>query len=85
MYFKKINILLSFAKLMDRIPPYGSYTFRKSRSNSMKVKALHIKKFKGISNLSIDFDKNVTVLIGENGTGKTTILEQVNLSAGRVY
>ena len=43
----------------------------------MKIKTLYIKKFKGLSDFSIDFNDNVTVIIGENGTGKTTILETI--------
>lgn len=43
----------------------------------MKIKTLQIKKFKGLTNFSINFNSDVTVLIGENGTGKTTILETV--------
>ena len=43
----------------------------------MKVKSLSIKMFKGLRDFNIDFNDDVTVLIGENGTGKTTILETV--------
>lgn len=41
----------------------------------MKIKSLYVKKFKGLKDFKIDFNDGVTVLIGENGTGKTTILE----------
>ncbi len=40
----------------------------------MKVKSLTLRSFRGIDNLTLDFDPNVTVLIGSNGVGKTRIL-----------
>lgn len=43
----------------------------------MKVKSLFIEKLKGLRDFNIDFNEGVTVLIGENGTGKTTILETI--------
>lgn len=43
----------------------------------MYLKEINIQNFRGISNLSIEFEKDITVLIGENNTGKTTILEAV--------
>ena len=38
---------------------------------------LIIKDFKGIENFEINFDERVTDLKGENGTGKTTILDAI--------
>lgn len=44
----------------------------------MKIKSVSIKHFRGIENLS-SFDlKNLSMLIGDNGTSKTTILEAIN-------
>ena len=43
----------------------------------MKVKSLFVEKLKGLRDFNIDFNEGVTVLIGENGTGKTTILETI--------
>lgn len=43
----------------------------------MKVKSMYIKKFKALKDFKIDFNDNVNVLIGENGIGKTTILELI--------
>ncbi|EJO5346407.1 AAA family ATPase [Clostridium botulinum] len=40
--------------------------------NSIFLRKLSLKNFKGIKDLTIDFDK-VTNIFGENGTGKTTI------------
>ena len=48
----------------------------------MKIKNLHIKEFKGLRDISINFEKNdepldLVVLAGSNGSGKTRILESV--------
>lgn len=41
----------------------------------MKVKRLTLRSFRGINDLTLDFDSNITVLIGNNGAGKSSILE----------
>ncbi|KAM3091523.1 AAA family ATPase [Phormidesmis sp. 146-12] len=41
----------------------------------MKVKSLTLRSFRGIDNLTLDFDPKVTVLIGNNGVGKSSILD----------
>jgi len=48
----------------------------------MKIKNLHIKEFKGLRDISINFEKNdeplpLIVLVGSNGSGKTRILESI--------
>ena len=48
----------------------------------MKIKNLYIKEFKGLRNISINFEKNdeplpLIVLAGSNGSGKTRILESI--------
>ena len=45
----------------------------------MKIKNLHIKEFKGLRDISINFEKNdelldLLVLAGSNGSGKTRVL-----------
>lgn len=44
----------------------------------MKIKSLHIKNFRCLVNVKIDFD-DVTVLLGENNTGKTSVLDALQL------
>ena len=39
----------------------------------MKIKSIMLKNFAKVSELSISLDDNITYLIGENGSGKTTI------------
>ena len=48
----------------------------------MKIKNLYIKEFKGLRDISINFEKNdeplpLIVLAGSNGSGKTRILESI--------
>lgn len=48
----------------------------------MKIKNLYIKEFKGLRDISINFEKNdkpldLVVLAGSNGTGKTRVLESI--------
>ena len=45
----------------------------------MKIKNLHIENFRCFNILDISFEK-FTTLVGENGTGKTAVLEAVNLA-----
>ena len=43
----------------------------------MKIKSIYIKNLKALKNFHMDFNNNVNVIIGENGLGKTTILESI--------
>ena len=48
----------------------------------MKIKNLYIKEFKGLKDISINFEKNgkpldLVILAGSNGSGKTRILESI--------
>ena len=41
----------------------------------MRFKCLHMKDFRAIRNLIIDFEPDLTVIVGRNGAGKTSILD----------
>jgi len=41
----------------------------------MKIKELYVKDYKLLKDFSIDFGSQLTVMIGENGSGKSTIIE----------
>ena len=47
----------------------------------MKVKQLEISGFRGIKQMSFDFQKNqkLAVIVGVNGTGKTSILDCLSI------
>lgn len=48
----------------------------------MYLSNIHIKNFKGIKNADIDFDRSVNLIIGDNGTGKTSVLEAISVALG---
>ena len=41
----------------------------------MKIKQLRMQSFRGITDLTLDFDPQLNVLIGNNGSGKSSILD----------
>lgn len=45
----------------------------------MYINKVIISNFKGFKNFNLDFRSGINVLVGDNGTGKTTILEAINL------
>lgn len=53
----------------------------------MKLKEIFIENFRGIKKLHLKLDYPTTILIGENNTGKTTILEalKIVLNRSRIY
>lgn len=49
------------------------------------VKSLYIDKFKVFKKFEVGFNDNLSVIVGENGTGKTTILEVIyNMLSGNI-
>jgi len=50
----------------------------------MKISNLKLTNFRNHSKLSLDFDEKLTLITGDNGSGKSTILEAIHmLSTGR--
>lgn len=50
----------------------------------MYIKKIEIQNFKGIEDAKFEFDSNFTALIGDNGTGKTSILDAINIAIGTI-
>ncbi|MCI9597058.1 MAG: AAA family ATPase [Firmicutes bacterium] len=48
----------------------------------MYLSNIHIENFKGIKNADFEFDRRVNIVIGNNGTGKTSILEAISVALG---
>lgn len=48
----------------------------------MYLSDIHIENFKGIKSADFDFDRSVNILIGNNGTGKTSVLEAIAVALG---
>ncbi|WP_040206386.1 ATP-dependent nuclease [Neobacillus jeddahensis] len=51
----------------------------------MYVKKLNIKGYKKFSDFTIDFNEHINVLIGENESGKSTILEAIDIVLNQKY
>jgi predicted ATP-binding protein involved in virulence len=50
----------------------------------MYIKRIEIQNFKGIEDKKFEFSSNFTALIGDNGTGKTSILDAINIAMGTI-
>ncbi len=48
----------------------------------MRIEKLCLKNFRCYGELEIDFDKQLTVIVGENGKGKTAILDALAIALG---
>lgn len=51
----------------------------------MRLNKLHLENFRNFSTLDIDFDERLTVIVGNNGAGKTTILEAISIAIGTFF
>ena len=47
----------------------------------MIIKNLHLKQFRNHSGVNLDFDPKINLIVGQNGIGKTNILEAIHLLA----
>ena len=48
----------------------------------MYLQQLTLRNYRGFADLSVDFDRRLTVLVGENGTGKTAIIDAAAVMLG---
>jgi predicted ATP-binding protein involved in virulence len=51
----------------------------------MKIHQLEVRNFRGFEHQTFHFSDQFTVLIGENGTGKTAILDAIAIGAGCLF
>ena len=51
----------------------------------MYIKKIHIQNYKGIKELTREFDSGVTIIIGNNGAGKTSLLSALNVALESVF
>ena len=50
----------------------------------MYIKRIEIQNFKGIEDKKLECNANFTALIGDNGTGKTSILDAIYIAIGTI-
>lgn len=48
----------------------------------MYIEHAHITNFRGIEDIDLEFKPGVNILLGDNGTGKTTVLEALTVALG---
>ncbi len=48
----------------------------------MKIKSISIKNYKGFENFSAEFHDELTVIVGNNGAGKSSLLDAISIAAG---
>jgi DNA replication and repair protein RecF len=52
----------------------------------MYIKKIELKNFRNYEDFSMDFDKKVNLIVGENAQGKTNLIEAIYLSSiGRSF
>ena len=51
----------------------------------MNIQDISIQNFKGFSKRDLNFDNRMTVLIGDNGAGKTSVLEALSFAIGTFF
>lgn len=51
----------------------------------MRIQKAILKNYRCFENIDIDFNDNLTVIVGSNGSGKTSVLEGVAVSLGTMF
>ncbi|TFF39141.1 AAA family ATPase [Mucilaginibacter psychrotolerans] len=51
----------------------------------MRIDSIKVQNFKNFDNLEVSFDPGVNLFVGSNGSGKTSILEAINVAAGGFF
>jgi len=55
-----------------------------NKENSLLLKSVRLKNFRGFSEFSLEFDGRITVIAGENATGKSSILEGLTIGLASI-
>ncbi len=53
-------------------------------SSSLYMRSLHLENFRGFQNLLLDFHPRLNVFLGNNGAGKSSILDALSIALGEI-
>lgn len=51
----------------------------------MYIKTLTLQNFKGFDNIELDFHPNLSVIVGANGSGKTSVMEGAAIALSAMF
>ena len=51
----------------------------------MKIQRIQLNNYRCFENIEIDFHDSLTVLVGNNGAGKTAVLEGITVALGTLF
>jgi len=51
----------------------------KTNTPQMRIKQLQVKNFRLLENLSVNVEDDITLIVGKNNTGKTSLFEVINI------
>ena len=51
----------------------------------MFLKNIELKNFRCYENLNVDFRDKISVIVGANGAGKTSVLESISIALGTLF
>ncbi len=54
-------------------------------NTQLRISELSVSNFRKFESYSIDFDQQLTVLVGDNGTGKSTLIDAVSVALGAMF
>lgn len=72
MYFLLFTGFLNIKKIIIII-------FEENKSKGMKIKQIQIKNFRLLNDIVLNIEDDITLIVGKNNTGKTSLFEAINI------
>lgn len=54
-------------------------------NDMLRIKGLEVRNFRKFESYSVEFDQQLTVLVGDNGTGKSTLIDAACVALGSLF